>query len=386
MSKHIIFCSLICFGFISTKAQDCLDSAFFEESEPKESVSVALILPLDLDVSIENNKLSETKFDRYTKYSYNAYQGAMLALDSIENLSADLPSIKFYVIDSKSDSLGIDHWLEGGFKGMDLIFSGLTKENNTILENISDRHIPLIAMTSLSTPKTAYEYYIQVQPTLSTHCKRMYEHILATSDEENSNLFTITSAKDVSERAIQYASLDTFPNVSFSDLKDFSNVSALLDSSKTNIIFAAILNTELAESLLQELQDLEGFKIVVYGMPTWSGILTNSYATGDIEIYYTSGFYKFSDTKGADFITRYQSRYDDQPNTFAFKGYESVLYTLSRYFDTERPFFENLYDDQKAKPINNFKFEPICEGDKLQNWENTNVYFLRNAHGNIDLE
>ncbi len=385
MKKTILLLSFILISVWGT-AQDCIDSSLYSAPNAKDTLSLVYLLPLDLDQSIQDGKLSMTKFEQYTKYNYNLYQGALIALDEISSSNADMPYLDVYTVDTKSDTVGLEHWLSKGFGHTDIIFSGLTSENKSVTQKLKSSTIPLVAMTSLSVQTDNYPYYIQVQPTLSSHCLGLKNHIVENYNQETINLITVQSISNVSERAIGYAELDNYPSVSIDDTNFDYELSLKLTAGKTNIIFASLLSTDRATELLAKLKQLKQYNIIVYGMPTWSSIDTHEYTSDQLSVYFSTGFYKHSDTKGAQFISEYKKRYETEPSTYAFKAYESTKYFVSKLIHPEQNLFLSIYNDV-TETINDYHYEPVCtsEGD-TEYWENKNLYFIKGSDGQLEME
>lgn len=387
--KKVCFILLFVSFFIRLSGQSdfCIDSSLYAYKDIQDTVSIALILPLDLDLSIKNNKLSKSNFDKFTKHNYQLYQGVMIALDSIEAAYSDIPYIDMYIIDSKSKTEGLEKWNSDGFKGIDMIFSGLTKENDQIIESIKNTNIPLVSILSLNTADEVYPFYIQVQPTLSTHCKQIARKIESSYDKAKLNLIKVTSNSDVSKRAIGYAGYELDSSVFYIDDRFSSaDLIKLLVPEKTNVIYAPLLSTTEADNFLKLAKNITDYQIEIYGMPTWSRLSAQNYKNSNNTIYFTSGFYKFSKSHGSRFVDLYKERYGEVPSSFAYKGYETSLYFISKYLSNGNPLFYNILNDESPKPINNFEFEPMCKKDNTLHWENQNVYFLKGEDGDLELE
>jgi hypothetical protein len=323
------------------------------------------------------------------------YNGAMMAIDSLNFDSTCNLLIDFYDYRSRNNSL--NHIIEDSTNKLAaskvIIASFNNRSDIKILADYGkEKKIPIISATYPNDGSISDNSYLfLLNPTLRTHCKSVYKHLQKNS--ASSNIIYLTRKGGFEEMVTNYfnefdSSATTALNLQAINLTDTfysKELTSLLDTAKDNIIFCGSVNETFAYKILNTLAALKKYKISVIGMPTWDALKNlDRIEYKDLEVIYTSSYnYSKTDKLVQRFMNKYKAKYNAKPSDIAFKGYETML----RFGKTVGLYGANameLFSDDMFKIINQLDIQPVYNkaiSTQIDYYENHKIYFIKKVDG-----
>jgi len=276
-------------------------------------------------------------------WAVNFYAGAKLAYENLEN---DGARFNVSILDSEASTAKVNNLLKSGdLPKADLIIGPYKRDNVDIMEAFTKKN-----KTPLVVPYTAQmgvaennPYYIQVNPSLKTHCEAMTKHIRKRHQPEN----VVLVALDKSEEKARF--------------KYFQDANTLIEKGKTGKKFKELLvpegaanfhninisqyfkpgtttvfvvpswsNQTFIYSLLRQLiaKQGEGEDVMVYGMSMWLDFEQIDFEYFEkLQLHVSSASYiDPNDERAKQFKKKYFQTYGTVPNEEAYLGYDVMLY------------------------------------------------------------
>jgi len=311
---------------------------------------IALILPLYLDQLDEPlQKTSgegggEVKQEFIKPFTFlHLYEGFMLAVDSLKKLGLDA---EIFVFDLEDDITGAKQLIRNPeLKQMDMIIGPVFSSSFTIVANFAkENHIHIVnPLTTRSEVIFDNPYVFKLTPTIDQQFEQLVQYLNESHqrsqifiakhnpyrDETDFNLLRSYLNKDLKTRQPPFTDLyheiiysrDSVYAFFHKASADYENVVITYSDDKVFILdFMRKLN---------ELRD--SFPITVIGIPEWKLIdflepehlnNLNTQIMSDTYVDYNSPLVK-------QFIRRFRQTYQDEPNDYAFRGYDIGWYFLS---------------------------------------------------------
>lgn len=221
-------------------------------------------------------------------------------------------------------------------------------------------------------------YFILLQPTLQTHCEWISQAVASKYKNATPVLFFRTSIS-VDSSALAYLNLTegAVKKVLCNTLPSKEKLRPLFDSTRKNVVIAAILDATYAESLLEQLHSMfPEYDFEVYGMPSWKGMagLKKADAFPNVAAYISAPYYfDISTPIGQSIATNYKrDAGGSKPGDMVFRGYETMYwyaYLLYKY----GTIFNEKFSDNAAAPFTRFEI-------KLKKDKNDKVLYQENKH------
>jgi hypothetical protein len=320
--------------------------------KPKETYQIALFLPFNLDSTETFNKA-------ITSAAWEYYQGARIAIDSLETigLKAD-----FFVYDYQSKKENIDQQLsKPDMKNMDLIFAPFQQKEAEKVANWSKAN-KIRVVFPVSVPISFLEgnpFAYALTPTNELLASNLANYIYQI--HENQQIVLIKSEK--SEDQIYYDSfLSSFrqlPNKSsrprvieatWSDYKKYEKLG-------TNVFFVFLSNEkERVITLLNTYSSKEN--ISLFGLKEWTDFKeVNSEIKNKFKFYYASpSFFSFKEPTIVPFHKQFRSKYGSDLTKVACLGFDATNYITAMLLlnKTKNIGLISCYDFQQSKSTNGF--------------------------------
>lgn len=231
-------------------------------------------------------------------------------------------------------------------------------------------------------------FFTLIQPTLSTHCKRILDKAYQTYPHREPLLFYRTS-NSVDSLAYSYVIADhedNFQKISWNKNLQKSQLVRFVDSSKVNLIVMPIIDVNYTDNILLELNSwFPHYQFEVYGMPSWKSLnsLRKPNAYPNIGVNYTSPFYyDLSMPTYQSVSNNFKKQFKGRPIEMVFRGYETLLFyafLLQKY--------GTVFNDKLSKNIDpafsNYDIKPIFNNHGLLYNENQHLFFYRYQNGNF---
>lgn len=358
---------------------------------------IALFTSLYLDSAFANDYTYKygNGFPKHSISGLEFYLGAQFALDSLSN-STDM-NVKVHVFDLKSQSGNIQRVAKRPvMDSIELIIGAVSGSEYLALAKLAqERNIPFVSATYPNDGGVKNNPFVLIaNPKLNTHLVATYNYILKqfatfnmvyvrrknVADNRLSETFTELNKGANGAAVLKYKTA----MISDSPLPD--EITALLDSTKENLIIAGSLDENFGRNLSLSIADVSkrSYAITVVGMPTWESIKEIQRSDfKNIPIIYSNSFFNKKDMWSSSFEDQYRTKTYSRPSDIAYKGYELTWFfsqLLNKYgrdlinHVNEKSFI--LHTDFDFTPIRWNKNNPLPDY-----YENKKVYMVRRYLG-----
>ena len=372
-------------------------------SEFLQSYDVALVLPF-LGNRFDSDRPAITQ--GISKWALNFYGGVQMALNELEEEGVKL---NVSVHDSQASEATTRNLLqnEEDIKNAHMIIGPYRRDNIRLLTDFAKRNdisfvSPYSGSSNLSDNNPNY---IQVSPTLQTHCEAIIQNALAKFRPEQIVLVGLDRPEDrqalkffqdeyfrqegsrdvlplkeyiVVEQTAGFDSLDVVPFIELQDTTAF--IVSVWSQKAEAFAFSFLRKVDLAR------QDYN--YVSVYGLPPWLGFDYVDYDYYEnLNVHISSNVYV--DPLAPDiqfFKKRYFENYGLLPTTEAFLGYDVMLY-FGRMIHKHGTKFQYMLESEEAQYLHTrFEFERVVdptsattgqENLPIEQWENKYVNILK---------
>jgi hypothetical protein len=358
---------------------------------------VAIFIPLYLDSAFDanNNYRYDKSFPKYINPGLEFYEGAQLALDSLQQEKVPL-EVRIY--DTRSSSQSIAQVVQSPeFQKTGLILGHVTPgELQQLAAAASRMNIPFVNVNYPNDGGISNNPNLVIlNSTLRSHCEAIYRFLQRNYATKPIKLFR---KKGVQEDRLKNYFMDIEKNtasvnlkIKFITLEDNFDAAALadnLDSSNQTICIAGSLDENFGKSFCQNLASLnKTYPTIVIGMPTWDNI--NEFALPeykDEEILYTTPFYiNPSDNLSKSIQQYFKTKFYSRPSDMVFRGYETTWHFAKLLVQYGKNLNGSI-GEKKYKVFDDFNIEPVFlnkQNMTLDYFENKKIYFIRKLNGTV---
>ena len=366
------------------------------------AIKIALILPFYADQNKEGSPLYPK-----SRWAINFYGGVQLALDSLSKKGI---SVDLRVFDDKASEAELQKiLLFEDVKTADIIIGPAGKANLKIAANFAkNKGIPIVSPYSSSDDITASNpYFIQINPSLKTHCERIVNDIYAKY--KNCNLTIISRNKPTETATYEFFTnqMDKLYSKSPAVRKlaidedlvgisktDFSN--CILPNKQNVIVVPSWSNETFLSALLQKVESLrKGANVVVYGMPQWSGFeLLSAELLDKLQVKITTvNPFEVSRSQAKVFKKMYFDKFSGLAEEEALLGYDLSTIFVNLLHQYGKDMLNQLSDKKLRGVASLYHFEKITataldkgSSKPIQRLENKSVYILKSENGSYQVE
>ncbi len=384
-----------------------------DDTELKDRYAVAFLLPF----MTHRNEPGRPDIYTHSYWALHFYAGARLAIEDIEAERGSAP-LDIYVLDTKASTAEVRRLLGSSTElaGADLIIGPYRSANVSLAAEFGKTNgkvvvSPWAAASGLTTDN---EYFVQVNPSLETHCKTLMRHALETRTDTAEIVVVVRDEPDelarlewLREAAWEFAGRrDTVLFQEFivrdttSDFHEFQIGPMVAPEGETIFLVPSWSNENFIYAVLRQLliaqQQGSVFngvvrqkrQVRVYGMPQWADferIDVNFYEK--LQVHISSPFYIDKSLEAVRlFRRRYFEQYGALPQEAAYLGYDVTHYMCNLLLDYGTR-FQKVLDQHPAEGLHmQFRFEPVPaaatpawnEGPgRVDRYENKALYLLR---------
>lgn len=289
------------------------------------------------------NNLSSNFIDDNSSWALHFYAGAKLAYDELSNEGARL---HVSVFDSEGSEGKVKSLLrKPELEKADLIIGPYKRDNVSLTEAFTKAH-----KTPLVIPHTANmdiaegdPWYVQVNPSLASHCEAIVKH--ARSQYNPKNMVLVSLKSEVASGSFTYfqranRALNNFGDTSKlkevvidDDPSKFNSIdlSDYIKAGQPNVFLVPSWSSEaFVYSLLRHLMEFKthGEEIIVYGMPQWMNFEQVDFEFFErLQVHVSSAsFLNKDDERLIQFQREFFDTYGTIPNDEAFWGYDIMRY------------------------------------------------------------
>ncbi len=354
--------------------------------------NVALVLPF-LAQRFDTANIAEDAL-----WAIHFYSGAKLAYDELERSGI---SLNINVLDDEATTGKMTTLLRGSeMTKADLIIGPYKRDNVALAADFSKKNkkpliVPYTAQMNMSENNPNY---IQVNPSLKTHCEAITRH--ARKRHRTEDIVLVARSKEEERSRLAYfqhenAVIEGRAGSNFREMivnEDLQNLNAgsFVREGRTTVFIVPSWSSEtFIATLFRQLmtEQAQGEDIVVYGMPQWMNFEQVDYEQFEkLNVHLSSASYVDNeDEKVRQFKRSFFDAYGTIPQEEAFLGYDVMLYFGRISDELGRDFTVRL--DQKPYDVlhGRFEFERVVneperhreESNYYDQWENKFVHILK---------
>lgn len=366
--------------------------------EKLNSYQIAVMLPfLTNRLANDDQEIS----NNVSVWSVNFYAGMQLAMKKLEQEGL---SLNVSVMDTEASPALVDRMLNNraDIRNAQLIIGPYRRDNIRQAADFAKReNIVLVSPYSASDNLTTDNpNFIQVSPTLRTHCASLINHAL--SEFAPSDIVMVTRNVDIEKQCLEmmreayFTSAGTrMPEELLNEYiipheeapyEDIDLYPIVQGREEMAFVIPSWADETFIYSFLRELDGVRtrDQRIVVYGMPQWVNYQHIDYDYYErFQVRVSSNMYlDRSSIQVEDFQRAYFEEYGTLPLNAAYLGYDIALY-FGRLMTEYGLNFQNVLDRNPAEMLHTrFNFQPVVD-PTASGAENMRIERYENQHVNI---
>lgn len=369
-----------------------------DPSDPTPEISyknkMAIMLPFLSDrFSSSSSSLSEK-----SRRAVEFYAGAKVAFDELNNEGINL---QVAVYDTKGSEAETTALLQRqGIREASMIIGPVKRAN---LKKVAayakqNKKILVSPISPSSSIGVDNPYYVQVSPSLQTHCEAITNHVRKNYSADQVVLVCRDKSQEKARLKYFQDANAAYEGSSFApklkeyivtdpttDFNEMDPMPYILEDKTTVFVVPSFSNEKFIYSLLRKLSIAKGNrKVVVYGFPQWMRyeLISPDYLER-LNVHISSSSHVDPDSyEVKQFKEKYFYRYGTVASMNAFIGYETTLY-FAKMLHKHGKIANSVIDREPAELMHSkFIFEPInANSGNIENF--TDIKQYENKHVNI---
>jgi LysM repeat protein len=346
----------------------------------KEKYKVALFLPLHLentefpdpDRTTHEQSMLLSKSDMAVQF----YQGFRMAMDSMRKLGLNT-ELFVYDID-ENDSVRMQNILKKPeLAEMDLFVGPLSNGVFHIIAGYALKHkIQIVSpLSQLNKILLNNDCVSKMTPSSTTLLEEQAAFVARVYPKENIILLGNSNTREIQHVNIFKTRYNEIHGASSSAdslhlVKGIDALSKLLSAGRTNVVIIPSNSQAYVTDVLRSLNTLlEKYKIIVFGMQSWSGFSNLDYDyLNKLSLHYTtSSFVDYENEATLSFVKNFRILASTEPAVYAFQGYDAGYYYLRALFVYGVNFKKKLPKLKWQGLQNSFDFYKTSPGSGLEN-------------------
>lgn len=368
------------------------------QAQANRRFKIAFFAPLYLDSVFNGGTYRYGKdFPKFLNAGLEFYQGAQLALDSLQKAGAPL---EVFVYDTRSRRNSIEAILSNpALNGLEMIIaSANAAEVRTLASAALQKKIPFISATL---PNDAgvnnNPYMVVLNSTLRAHCEGIYRYLQLNHSRDKIVFLRRNGGQEGQLRdyftEISQQTTDRRLNLETVDVSNGFSAAAYsskMDSTRKTVFITGSLDQSFGSDVAEELSTIAAtYPITLVGMPTWENL--RGLGSGEqkpMEILYSTPFYyNRGDRLAAQISNVFEQKIDARPTDMFFRGYETMLRFSLLLLETKADIASNL--SKKGNYVfTQMDIQPVFTNKQnmtLDYFENKKLYFIRKYNGGTDV-
>ncbi len=358
------------------------------------SYNVAIMLPFLTD----KFNYDYGTVDPKSELAINYYFGCKMAFDE---LSREGVNLNVSVLDTKADEGEVRSLLgRSDVMNANMLIGPVKKSNLKIVADWAKQNKkPLISPISASSSVTSDNpYYIQVAPSLESHCKAITQHVrkqyatdqvvlvVRNKKAETARLRYFQEANyEISASKIQRFKEFIINNYS-ADNAEIDILPHIIQGDTTVFVLPSWSNESFIYSFLRQLELVKGRNhVVVYGMPQWMEYKKVSFDYFEkLNVHVsTNNFVNRNNYEAKEFRKNFFNKYGSIPSNDAYLGYDVMRYFGRQLAKNGTRFQETLDVNNENYLHTRFEFqrEVPSSGVNVENYSLTDRF--ENKYVNI---
>lgn len=353
----------------------------------KNGYEMALLMPFFSSQFVEGAGSNPPK----AQFALDFYAGVRIALDSLSTQGLNL---KVAVLDSRGDFNAILGRYD--VSRADVILGPVEKENVPTAIDFANRQGKIFVSPYFPTGDVegANPRFIQVKPSLKTHCDNITAHIrgryqtnqvVLVGRQRDSETARFKFFQDANAAFNQSTYGGRFDEWAIEDELNF-NVEPYIHAEGQTVFVLPSWNEAFVGAFLKKLAaSPRRASIMVYGMPQWMDFdkgLMGTYETLKVRVS-SSTFIEGNNAEVRYFRSKFMSKFGKIPNADSFLGYDCALYVGKMLGQYGTAFPQYLQNEQQQTLHTRFNFEPIYRPLVNDSDPNGNVAKYENKYVNM---
>jgi ABC-type branched-subunit amino acid transport system substrate-binding protein len=378
--------------YATAQENEAFDFYKYSTAIKKERYKIAIITPMYLDsFDLAKNLVPLPKF---ASPGIDYYMGSLVASDTLKRMNVP---IDLHIYDSKSRFMNMQTLVESDkLDSMDVIIGNVSStELNLLADFANNKKINFVsAVSPADGGQNNNPFFTLLQPRLITHIEKIYNTI--NTEHANSNVVFMNRGVNNETNANTY-----FKNIQIAngaknkilqkniliknDIASTEIIRKQLDSTKDNLIVCAILDPQVAYDNLLVFQQLasQGYKIKVFGMPSWDNIkgLKEADELQNLEVYFTTAQLLEKNNASTNFVQKeFKKRMGTNATDMTMKAANALYYFANLLVNHGVPFNTNM-NDASANFTTNLNIQPAFDNGNFKFWENKFLYLVKYKNG-----
>jgi len=362
------------------------------------SYKVVLLLPF----MTNRFDRTEARFNQISEWSLHYYGGLKLALDKLRSQDT---GFQVEILDTRGSENSIDRLLAGeAIQDAHLIIGPYRRANiQKVADYAKEQGITMVSPYSAAANLVdAHPNFIQVRPSLETHCNSLLQHALQTHSP--ASIVLVGQDSPLEKKSFEYfqeahfrlagtryvRKLDEYLVEDDNEAYQEMEVGPLLAGRDTAVFMLSAWSGDDENFVYSFLRLLElnrkaGQHIVVYGTPVWL-----DYDRIDLDYFEKLNvhlsshvFIDSADPDVREFRRDYFDRFATLPGEEAFLGYDTMLYFGRMLSKFGRGFEDNLEKEEREGLHTRFHFERVVDAPLTTGEENQPIQLYENKYVNI---
>lgn len=354
---------------------------------------MAIFTPLYLDAAFNADgsyRYSGTSFPREAIPGLEFYHGALMAIDSLNQLNIPLD---VYLYDSKSAKETLEtQFNQAASNGVNLIIANSTISELDRLSKLAAAKKILVINANVPNDGNARNnpYFVVMNPTLQTQGEQIYEYL--KKNYPNRPIVYLTKKgnsenylKSIFETLNKY-DRTTAMHIRFTEVKDSlsqAQIQANLDPAKSSLFVIGSLDNNFSDRILHQLSNLSRTypQITVMGMPTWDNLNFSKYK--GLELIYSNPFYNArTDVASKNISTYYDAKMYARPTDLVFRAF-GLTYRFGRLLNQYGNDLSGALTSKQYRVFYDYDIRPVMSGNTINYYENKKLYFLKYFNGSL---
>ncbi len=364
----------------------------------KSVYSMAVLMPFFSGQFVDNVGSNPPK----SQFALDFYAGVKLALDTLSSQNLNL---KVNVLDSRGDFNALLGRYE--VSKADLILGPVEKENIPTAMDFANRQSKIFVSPYFPTGDVegANPRFIQIKPSLKTHCENIVSHIrshyqtnqvVLVGRQRDSETARFKFYQDANAAFNQSTYGGRFDEWAIEDELNFTPDPYIRPDGLTVFVLPSWNEVFVGQFLRKLAASPRKNQIVVYGMPQWMDFdksLLSIYEGLKVRVS-SSTFIEGANPDVKAFRSKFMGKYGKLPNSDSFLGYDCMLYIGKMLHQYGTAFPQSLQNEPQQALHTRFDFTPIYRpvvndadpNGNVAKYENRFVNMLRYQSGAFRLD
>lgn len=364
----------------------------FAKEVKRSSYNIAVFAPLYLDsVFATSLEIPGRTMPRYVLAGLEFYEGAQLALDSLQSQGVQL---NVQVYDNKARQADVASLIRNRqLDNLDLIIGAVSTPEIKMLSDFArQKEINLVSATFPNDGGITDNPFLLISnSTLRSHVEAMHDYAQRGFATKNilivrrASTFEASIAGNIKSayEKMTYDKKGRIREVIWSDATTDLQLSQYLLTDRPNLLIVTALDEAGAKSILRKLAVHKAtYPMQIFGMPTWDVMKFKEPEFAGITMYYSSPYYNDKTDAYSRYISDHFKRvYRSRPSDMAFKGFELTYYFV-KLLTQDGVYFNKDINKPGNRVFTSFNFQPVYlknEDEEMMPdyFENKNIYIIQ---------